>query len=62
MGAVARAHSCFAYVPEDIRRFWAGMAGSPDYRDIFLLEAIGPSLLLIVFPLVVQERAVVSFD
>jgi len=40
----------FGEVPADIRKMWAGMAGIPDYRDIYLVEAIGPLLLLCTFP------------
>jgi hypothetical protein len=32
-----------------MRNMWATLAGVPDYKDIFLVEAIGPILLLCTF-------------
>ena len=45
-------HPTAAYtkVPPRIRAMWSGMAGRADYKDIFLIEAIGPLLLLTAFP------------
>jgi len=40
----------FGEVPADIRKMWATLAGILDYRDIFLVEAIGPLLLLCTCP------------
>jgi hypothetical protein len=40
----------YGEVPHDIRLMWAAMAGTPGYKDIFLVEAIGPLLLLWTFP------------
>jgi len=45
----------FGEVPIEIRRMWAKLAGVIDYKDIFLVEAIGPILLLCTFPRVMRN-------
>ena len=41
--------AAYTRVPEQIRSMWARMAGASEYRDMFLVEAVGPLLLLTAF-------------
>ena len=45
-----RRRAAFGSVPDVIRRLWARRAGTGVYHDIFLVEAIGPLLLLCTYP------------
>ena len=45
----------FCEVPLKLRKMWAAMAGISDYKDIYLVEAIGPLLLLFTFPKVMRN-------
>ena len=40
----------FSMVPDWLRAMWAKCAKREQYRDIFLVEGVGPLLLLIAFP------------
>jgi hypothetical protein len=42
--------AAFTNVPEQVRNMWASLSGKQEYRDIFLVEAVGPLLALIAFP------------
>ena len=42
--------AAFAEVPDEIRRLWSRRAGIGEYHDIFLVEAIGPLLVLCCYP------------
>jgi hypothetical protein len=45
----------FGEVPTEIRKMWANLAGVKNYKDIFLVEAVGPVLLLCTFPRVMRN-------
>ena len=34
---------------------WSDLAGKAEYKDIFLIEAIGPLLLLVAFPKLMRD-------
>ena len=52
-------HPVAAYtkVPSDIRSLWASMANTEGYRDIFLVEAVGPLLLLVACPRLMRNAS-----
>jgi len=45
----------YAEVPAMIRNQWKRVQGSDDFQDIFLVEALGPLLLLSAFPKVLRN-------
>ena len=45
----------FGEAPIEMRKMWVTMAGVNNYKDIFLVEAIGPILLLCTFPRVMRS-------
>ena len=45
----------FCYVPTSIRDAWAKARDSVEWNDIFAIEAVGPLLLLSVFPRVMRN-------
>ena len=53
--------AAFATVPDVIRRLWARRAGTGVYHDIFLVEAIGPLLLLCTYPEILRGSAWVHY-
>ena len=42
--------AAYCEVPKRIRELWAQAAGKENYRDISLIEAVGPLILLTTFP------------
>ena len=56
-----RPRAAFATVRDVIRRLWARRAGTGVYHDIFLLEAIGPLLLLYTYPQILRGFAWVHY-
>ena len=44
-----RRRAAFTHVPDVVRRLWARRAGTGVCHDIFLVEAIGPLLLLCTY-------------
>ena len=56
-----RPRAAFATVPDVIRRLWARRAGTGVYHDIFLVEAIGPLLLLCTYPEILRGSAWVHY-
>ena len=56
-----RPRAAFALVPDVIRRLWARRAGTGVYHDIFLVEAIGPLLLLCTYPQILRGYAWVHY-
>ena len=53
--------AAFSKVPTDIRSMWASMANTEGYRDIFLVEAVGPLLLLVAFPRLMRNALWLHF-
>ena len=54
--------AAYTEVPEQIRELWRRTAGSVGpYKDIFLVEAIGPLLVLETFPNVVKNSLWLHF-
>ena len=51
----------FTTVPNSIRAMWGQMAGIKDYKDIFLIEAVGPLLLLCTFPRLMRNALWLHF-
>ena len=49
--------AAFALIPDVIRRLWSRRAGKGVYHDIFLVEAIGPLLLLCTYPEILRGSA-----
>ena len=56
-------HPVAAYtrVPQEVRDMWADLAGKPSYKDIFLIEAVGPLLILEAFPKLVKDALWIHF-
>jgi len=56
-------HPVAAYtrVPQVVRDMWADLAGKPSYKDIFLIEAVGPLLILEAFPKLVKDALWIHF-
>jgi len=54
--------AAFAVVPDVVRKLWGRVAGrAPPYNDIFLIEAVGPLLVLYTFPNVVKNKLWIHF-
>ena len=53
--------AAYACVPEEIRSMWGRMAAKEDYKDIFLVEAVGPLLVLETFPKLVTDALWIHF-
>ena len=53
--------AAFAFVPDSIRTLWGQMAGVEGYSDIFLIEAVGPLLLMVAFPKVLRNCLWIHF-
>ena len=53
--------AAFAKMPECIRQLWARRAGEGEYHDIFLIEAIGPLLVLCTYPNLLRGAAWIHF-
>lgn len=53
--------AAFTRVPDKIRTMWATMAEKSDYKDIYLIEGIGPLILLYAFPKVMRSALWVHF-
>ena len=53
--------AAYARVPKRIRNLWARMAEKREYRDIFLVEAIGPLILLTAFPRLLRDALWLHF-
>ena len=53
--------AAFAYVPDELRKMWSDLARKDDYRDIFLIEAIGPLLILDTFPRLMKDALWIHF-
>ena len=51
----------FGCVLSGLRKIWADLAGVPNCRDIFLVEAIGPLILLWNFPRIFRNCLWVLF-
>lgn len=51
----------YAEVPDVIREQWRRVQRSDDYQDIFLVEALGPLLLLLTFPNVFKDCLWIHF-
>ena len=51
----ARPLAVYAEVPLDLRRHWRTVSGTAGFEDIFLVEALGPLLLLVTFPQLLKE-------
>ena len=47
--------AAFTFVPPRIREMWAKLAAKPCYKDIFLVEAVGPLVLLTAFPKILRN-------
>ena len=45
----------YCEVPEVVRGQWRVIAGTEDIHDIYLVEALGPLLLLVTFPKVLRH-------
>ena len=56
-----RPRVAFAMAPDVIRRLWARRAGTGVYHDIFLVDAIGPLLLLCTYPEILRGSAWVHY-
>ena len=56
-----RPRAALATDPNVVRRLWARRAGSGVYHNIFLLEAIGPLLLLCTYPEILRAFARVHY-
>ena len=56
-------HPVAAYVkvPQEIREMWAVLAAKKDYKDIFLIEAIGPLIILDTFPRLMRDALWIHF-
>ena len=53
--------AAYTVVPDWIRLMWSEMAGKDDYRDIYLVEAVGPLVLLVAFPKLMRNALWVHF-
>ena len=53
--------AAYARVPQVVRDMWGSMAGKDTYRDIFLVEAVGPLLILEAFPKLVKDALWIHF-
>ena len=53
--------AAFCMVPDEVRSLWAKMAGKLDYRDIYLIEAVGPLILLMAFPRIMRNVMWIHF-
>ena len=53
--------AAYCEVPDRIRALWARMADKNDYKDIFLVEAIGPLILLTAFPKLLRDALWLHF-
>ena len=51
----------FSFVPQRIRDLWSRMAAKPEYKDIFLVEAVGPLILLTAFPKLLRDALWLHF-
>ena len=51
----------YAEVPEMLRAQWQAFQGSEDFQDIFLVEALGPLLLLWAFPKLLRNCLWIHF-
>ena len=51
----------YCEVPDRIRALWARMADKSDYKDIYLVEAIGPLILLTAFPRLIRDALWLHF-
>ena len=51
----------YAEVPEILRKQWRVIQGSKDFEDIFLVEALGPLLLLCAFPKLLRNCLWIHF-
>ena len=56
-------HPVAAYtrVPNEIRELWSTMANRDQYKDIYLIEAVGPLLLLVAFPRLMRNALWLHF-
>ena len=57
----SRPLAVYAEVPNIIRDQWRKVAGTEEYQDIFLVEALGPLLLLLTFPKVLRDCLWIPF-
>lgn len=53
--------AAFTCVPQEVRDMWGQMAGKDDYKVIFLIEAVGPLLVLDAFPNLVNDALWIHF-
>ena len=51
----------YAEVPPVLREHWRSINGSDGFEDIFLVEALGPLLLLVTFPQLLRECLLLHF-
>ena len=51
----------YSQVPPQIRRLWAFLVQKEEYNDIFLVEALGPLILLTAFPRVLRNALWIHF-
>ena len=51
----------FAYVPECLRDWWKSVVCKRNYKDIYLVEAVGPLLLLTTFPRLMRNSLWVHY-
>lgn len=53
--------AAFTHVPPEIRELWSYHTGSEGGRDIFMIEAVGPLLLLLAFPRIFRSVLWIHF-
>ena len=53
--------AAFAHVPDVIRQMWRSMAGVDEYKDIYLIEGVGPLLTLVAFPRLMRDALWIHF-
>ena len=58
---LARPVAAYTVVPNHIRALWAKARSSEQYNDIYLVEAVGPLVLLLTFPRLMRNALWLHF-